>query len=144
MPMVASRLVYCDVLCVGLPLKATWKLQLDQNATAGMLSGDNRFQHVTPILQEIHWLPIIFWGPFKVLVFTSEGLYCGPRYPDGRFTLQTSTPPSQSSGKGLLWIPPVTEVWLMVTRGDGLLCGVTPAPEFSPCVGQPVSNTNVF
>lgn len=27
------------------------------------------FPHVTPILQELHWLPVIFWAQFKALVY---------------------------------------------------------------------------
>lgn len=41
---------------------------------AHLLAGKNRFPHVIPSLQELHWLPVTFCAQFKVLVIiTYEG-----------------------------------------------------------------------
>jgi len=29
-----------------------------QNATARLMSGARRYEHITPVLQELHWLPV--------------------------------------------------------------------------------------
>ena len=65
--LVTSRLDFCNVLYVELPLKLLWKLELVQNAAAQLLSGAAPFQHVTPLLRELHWLPIHYRARFTVL-----------------------------------------------------------------------------
>ena len=56
------------MLYVGLPLKSVWKLPLIQNATAGLLTGNDYKKHVTFLLQQLHRLPVCLWAPFKVMV----------------------------------------------------------------------------
>ena len=51
---------------MGLPLKLLWKLGLVQNAAAQLLFGAAPFQHVTPLLRELHWLPICYRDRFEV------------------------------------------------------------------------------
>ena len=46
--LVVSTLDYCNVLCVGLPLRLMWKLQMVQNAVARLLTGLQRYQHIFP------------------------------------------------------------------------------------------------
>lgn len=53
--LVTSRLNYCNVLYVGLPLDMAQKLQLVQNAAECIWTGANRFQHITPVLRKLHW-----------------------------------------------------------------------------------------
>lgn len=48
------------MLCVGLPLKLPQELQLVQNAAPRMLLHKSRFYYVTPVPEELHWLPVIF------------------------------------------------------------------------------------
>lgn len=57
------------MLYVGMPLEKEWKLQLMQNAAARLLEGASKFQHMTLILQELHWLPIAICAQLKTAGF---------------------------------------------------------------------------
>lgn len=71
---VASRLDYCNTLYMVLPLETSQTLQLMQNVAARMLVGTNKYDHVTPILWELHWMPIVFQAQFKLLVLIFKAL----------------------------------------------------------------------
>lgn len=69
------HLDYCNVLYVGLPLKSIPKLLLVQTAVVCIVLPKWRFVHVTPLLLELHWLPICVRVQFNVLVITFKGLH---------------------------------------------------------------------
>ena len=78
---VSSRLDYCNGLLTGLSKGAVRKLQLIQNAAARVLTKTKKFEHITPILKSLHWLPVSQRIEFKVLLITyksQNGL--GPKY----------------------------------------------------------------
>lgn len=60
---------------MGLLLNMLWKLQLVQNVAAQMLTGKNRFRHLTPLLWELHWLLAVVHAQVKVLLITYKALY---------------------------------------------------------------------
>ncbi|KAF7247065.1 RNA-directed DNA polymerase from mobile element jockey [Varanus komodoensis] len=79
--LVTSRLDFCSALYVGLPLKTVRILQLVQNRAARLLTGTGRYVHMTPVLRQLHWLPIEVRAQFKVLVMTYKALNgLGPGY----------------------------------------------------------------
>ncbi len=53
-----SRLDYCNALPGGCPASSINKLQIVQNAAARVLTRSRKYDHITPILQSLHWLPI--------------------------------------------------------------------------------------
>ena len=72
---VISRLDYCNSTYIGLPTTTTHKLQLSHNAGARIINKTRRHEHITPILQELHWLPIMKRVQFKVLVYTFKAFH---------------------------------------------------------------------
>ena len=56
--LVLSRLNYCISAHAGLPASTLWRLQRVLHASARLVLGAGRHEHVTPLLHELHWLPI--------------------------------------------------------------------------------------
>ena len=67
---VTVRLDYDDFIHMGLPLKSSWKLQPVQHVGARLLTDASLYDHIVPILCQLHWLPAVFWDQFRVLVIT--------------------------------------------------------------------------
>jgi len=68
---ISSRLDYCNQLFVGVTGRLLDKLQSLQNAAARLVTGARKFDRITPVMRELHWLPVRHWIRFKtaVLVF---------------------------------------------------------------------------
>ena len=78
---VIARLDYCNSVCVGLPMNRLQRLQLVQNSAARVISQTKRYTSITPILNELHWLPINKRCQFKILLATFKSLNgCAPEY----------------------------------------------------------------
>jgi hypothetical protein len=70
---ISSRLDYCNSLLHGIADGLLQKLQSVQNAAARLVTGARRWDHITPVLRELHWLPVRQRIEFKLacLVFQS-------------------------------------------------------------------------
>ena len=95
-----SRLNYCNRFLYGLPAyhRGTTKTCV-QNAAARHICNIYRFDHITPALYELHWLPVKNRIDFKILLITYEALNgLAPTYiteliqvkPVSRYSLKTS------------------------------------------------------
>ena len=63
--LVSSRLDYCNPLFRSLSCLNLHKLQSIQNTLARIVTNHRRYAHVTPILKQLHWLPMKYRCMFK-------------------------------------------------------------------------------
>ena len=73
--LVTSRLDYCNALLYGVPKTILNKLQTVQNTAARVVPRTSRFSHITPLLKELHWLPIQYRVQYKILIHTYKALH---------------------------------------------------------------------
>uniref|UniRef100_A0A8C6KP73 Reverse transcriptase domain-containing protein n=1 Tax=Nothobranchius furzeri TaxID=105023 RepID=A0A8C6KP73_NOTFU len=71
---ITSRLDYSNSVLFGISFSTLARLQLVQNAAARFLTGTRQREHITPVLANLHWLPIHLRIEFKILVFVFKSL----------------------------------------------------------------------
>ena len=72
--LVISKIDYCNSLLVNLPKKLLKKVQRAQNAAARLISKTSKRNHITPVLKNLHWLPVTARINFKILLQTFKCL----------------------------------------------------------------------
>ena len=89
---VFSHLDYCNGLLFGLPFYHIKKFQRIQNMAAKLVFRKSKFDHVTNLLIELHWLPVEYRILFKILLFTFKGIQnIGPKYINDMFSIRRSS-----------------------------------------------------
>ncbi|XP_053406445.1 uncharacterized protein LOC128559238 [Mercenaria mercenaria] len=79
--LVISRLDYCNGLLYGIPRSCLNKLQNGQDAAARIITRTRRNQHITPVLKELHWIPVPYRVEIKILAHTYKALHDqAPKY----------------------------------------------------------------
>ena len=71
---VTCHLDYCNSLLYGLPQYQHDRLQRVLNAAARVVCLVPKFDHISPHLQALHWLPIKFPIEFKILLLVFKAL----------------------------------------------------------------------
>ncbi len=98
-----SRLDYCNALLGGCPASSINKLQVVQNAAARVLTRSRKYDHITPILQYLHWLPIKFHISYKILLLAYKGLNgLAPAYLTSLLSRYNPSRSLRSQNSGLL------------------------------------------
>ena len=65
----------CNSLFSGITDSLFRRLQSAQNAAARLITGTNRYDHITPVLRELHWLPVRQRVEFKLAVLVNKSLH---------------------------------------------------------------------
>jgi len=63
---ISCCLDYCNSMFYGITDGLMSRLQSVQNAAARLVSGARRYDHITPVLQELHWLSVWRQVDFKM------------------------------------------------------------------------------
>ena len=103
---VSSKLDYCNSLLYGLSKLSLQKLQRIQNRAARILFKESKYSHITPLLMQLHWLPVEQRIIYKVLLIMYKSLNnLAPNYLANLF--QQYMPPRslRSIKKCLLHVP---------------------------------------
>ena len=72
--LVSSKLDYCNSLYSGISQVNLNKLQRIQNSLARVITNTSKYQHITPILKKLHWLPIKQRINYKLCLLTYKTL----------------------------------------------------------------------
>jgi len=79
--LVMPRLDYCNATLAGLPASQLSRLQSVLNAAARLKHRSSRYEHVTPLLRNLHWLQSPERIDFKLAVLAYRCLHgLAPRY----------------------------------------------------------------
>ena len=101
--LVISRLDYGNGLLYGVPDKLLDKLQRVQNVAARVVVKASRYDHITPILKSLHWLPIRYRTEYKLLLLTFKALHdLAPSYLSDLLQLYHPARTLRSSSDSLL------------------------------------------
>jgi len=63
---ISCRLDYCNSMFYGITDGLMSRLQSVQNAAARLMSEARRYDHITPVVNELHWLPVRRRVDFKM------------------------------------------------------------------------------
>ena len=103
---ITSRLDYCNSLLYGTPGCLLDRLQWVQNTAARLITGTSRSSHITPVLRELHWLPVTHRIIFKVALLTFKAQHgLAPLYLSELLTPYIPSRSLRSSTKNLLTVP---------------------------------------
>ena len=72
--LIISRLDYGNALLYNIPLSLTNCLQRVHNCAVRLVTGTHNREHRTPVLFQLHWLPVRFRSLYKIMFLTFKVL----------------------------------------------------------------------
>ena len=104
---VTSHLDYCNSLFYGLPQSQYDRLQRVLNAAARVVCLIPKFDHITPVLIGLHWLPVRYRVIFKILLLVYKALHATapPYISDLLIPRHTGSYSLRSNEQNLLIVP---------------------------------------
>lgn len=104
--LVMSHLDYCNSLLFGLPDVLITRVQRVQNKAARIVTRTSPREHITPILCDMHWLPIQGRIEYKVLLYVFKNLnHLSPQYMGELLQRRQPLRTLQSSDQNRLSLP---------------------------------------
>jgi hypothetical protein len=101
--LITSKLDHLNSLLYGLPEYLVKRLQTVQNSAARLLTRTSKREHITPILKELHWLPVSQRIVYKICLTTFKVIHQkSPQYLTELITLYKPTRCLRSENKSLL------------------------------------------
>ena len=121
---ITSRLDYCNSLLYAIPAIDLNKLQRVQNTAARLIRNVPCWEHITPVLHSLHWLPIKQHINYRILLLTFKALNgLAPSYIQHLICIKVkSTYNLRSNTDTILTIPRKT----LKTLGDRAFCETAP------------------
>ena len=93
----------CNALLYGIPKTTMSRLQYVQNCAARLIRGARKFDHVTPLLIDLHWLPMTYRPMFKILLTVFKILQGrAPHYLTALITIYNPGRSLRSNGRLIL------------------------------------------
>ena len=75
--------------CMGYPLSSSTDFRVFLNTAARLVTMTRKFDHITPILRDLQWLPVHFRVQFKLLLQVYKTLYgLAPSYLSSKLSLR--------------------------------------------------------
>ena len=94
--LVTSKLDYNNSILFGLPGYVLKPLQMVQHCAARLITHTRKYDHITPVLMELHWLPVEARIHYKIAILVFKSLnQSAPKY------LQEIVAPYKSPQDGL-------------------------------------------
>ena len=103
---VTSRLDYCNSLLYGVSQSLLERLQRVQNMAARIITGTSKYEHITPVLQALYWLPVRSRIQYKIYTIVYKYLHnIAPTYLSDLLQAYQTSRQLRSSQKNLLQVP---------------------------------------
>ena len=104
--LVTSRLDYSNGLLYGIPKSAVSILQSVQNSAARIVTKTAPREHITPVLKELHWLPVDRRIEYKIFLYAYKALNgLAPEYLCNMVELYAPDRVLRSASQNLLVVP---------------------------------------
>ena len=89
---VTSNLDSCNAILYGLPKVLLNRLQLVQNRAVRIVTFTKKYEHITPSLTDLHWLPVEYRIIYKTLLLVYKAINgLSPSYKSNLFSFCSSS-----------------------------------------------------
>ena len=103
---ILSRLDYCNSVLAGSSQDLIQKLQKVQNNAARLVLKKSRREHISPLLKQMHWLPVQSRIEYKLATICFKTSKCnGPSYLSEILTTHTATRPLRAKYTNTFLVP---------------------------------------
>ena len=108
--MITSKLDYCNAILYGLPNCDLDKLYSVQKLAAWLITGIRKYDHITPLLKQLHWLPVKRRIEYKIVLLVFKCLQgTAPEYLS-ELLERRGNKGTRADNKNLLVVPRIKKV----------------------------------